>query len=91
MDRQGGLFIWLAASIFLLLSSQAFLWIFLRRQHVKMRHFFIGTPGYLDFKYIGWCREHERGYLITIIVRVVLAFSIILAVLFIQNALKGGA
>jgi hypothetical protein len=85
------LFGWLAASIILLLLQQAFLWLFLRRQHVQMRHFFIGTPGYLEFKYVGWCREHARGYLAMIILRVVLLFSLILAVLAIQSALKGVA
>ena len=73
--------IWLAASMFLLLLQQAFLWIFLRRKHVQMRHFYIGTPGYLEHKYIRWCREHERHYLTMIIVRVVLIVSIILALI----------
>jgi hypothetical protein len=91
MDRQGALFVWLASSIFLLLLSQVFLWAFLRRQQVLMRHFFIGTPGYLDFKYIRWCREHERGYVVMIAVRVVLALSVILAAFAIQSALKGAA
>jgi hypothetical protein len=63
----------------------------LRRQQVQMRHFFIGTPGYLDFKYIRWCREHECGYLTIIIMRVVLVFSTILAVFAIQRALRGVA
>jgi hypothetical protein len=91
IDRQGLLFIWLAASIFLLLLSQVFLWTLLRRKHIPLRHFFIGTPGYLDFKYIRWCREHERGYLAMIVVRVVLALSVIVAVFAVQSALKGAA
>jgi hypothetical protein len=86
MDR---LFIWLAASIFLLLLQQAFLWLFLRRQHVQMHHFFIGTPGYLELRYIRWCREHECGYLTMIIVRVLLIASVVLAVFAIQMSLKG--
>lgn len=81
MGGQGVLDIWLAASISLLLLQQGFLWIFLRRKHVQMRHFYIGTPGYLEHKYIRWCREHERGYFTMIIVRVVLIVSIILALI----------
>jgi hypothetical protein len=85
------LFSWLAASIILLLLQQVFLWLFLRRQHVQMRQFFIGTPGYLEFKYVGLCREHERGYLAMVILRVVLLISLILAVLATQSALNGVA
>jgi hypothetical protein len=78
MDWQ---FTWFASSIFLLLLQQVFLWVFLRRKHVQMRHFYIGTPGYREHKYIRWCREHERGYRTMIVVRVVLIVSIILALI----------
>jgi hypothetical protein len=89
--EQGVLDTWLAASIILLLLQQAFLWVFLRRKHVQMRHLYVGTPGYLEHLYIRWCREHGRGYLTMIIVRVVLILSIIVAVLAIQIALKAVA
>jgi hypothetical protein len=85
METQNLLFGWLLFSIILALLSQAFLWIFLPYQRIPMRHFFIGTPGYLDAKFIRWCKDNDRGYLAVIVVRGLLALSIVLAVLAIQR------
>jgi len=78
------LFIWLGASVLLAVLLQAFLWIFLRQRGVLLDFFYIGTPGYLDVKYINWCRQDEKSYFVVIALRVVLLLSIIIAVVAIQ-------
>jgi hypothetical protein len=78
------MFIWLGASVFLAVLLQTFLWFFLRRRGVPLDFFYIGTPGYLDVKYINWCRQNEKSYFVVIVLRVVLLLSIIIAVVAIQ-------
>jgi hypothetical protein len=85
METQRLLFVWLGLSILLALLSQAFLWIFLRYHRIPMQHFFIGTPGYLDAKFIRWCKENDSGYRAVIVARGLLVSSIVLAVLAIQR------
>lgn len=79
------LFIWLALSILLGLLSQAGLWLFLRLRHVSVNHLFVGTPGYLEAKYLRWCRQSDRNYSVMIIVRVFLLANIILATILIAK------
>ena len=88
MNLQNLLFLWLAISILLGLFSQAALWLFLRRRRrVSINHFFVGTPGYLDTKYVWWCRENERSYFLLIALRVLLLANIILVTVAVQKSL----
>jgi hypothetical protein len=89
MDVQGVLFIVLAVSVVLSVLSQLYLWWFLRRRHVQMCLLFVGTPGYLDIKYIRWSQEHQSAYLAVIIARALLALALIFVVVAIQQTLKG--
>lgn len=82
---QNFLFIWLGMSILMFLLAQAGLWLFLRRRQVSIKHFFVGTPGYLDARYIQWCRGNDRSYFTVIILRVLLLANIIFVTVLIQN------
>ncbi|MGH6685017.1 MAG: hypothetical protein ACRECA_14060 [Pseudolabrys sp.] len=86
MDKLSLLFIWLGASVLLAVLAQTILWGFLRRRSVSINWFFVGTPGYLDAKYVSWCKRNQKNYLAVIILRSVLVLSIIAAVIAIQAA-----
>lgn len=80
------LFIWLGFSILFGLLTQAGLWLFLRLRYVSINHFLVGMPGYLDAKYVRWCRESDRSYSAMIVVRVSLLCNIVLTAILIQKS-----
>ncbi len=87
MDAKTILFLWLGCNIALILLSQYYFWQFLQVRGVHMTFFYIGTPGYLDRKYVRWCQANGRRYLPMIIARAILFCSVILTAFLLQIVL----
>lgn len=72
-----------AISIIATLLSQLLLSFFLRSKGVCVKRLYVGTPGYLDRKYIALCIKEKKSYRCVITLRLMLFVSIILSVLMI--------
>ena len=72
---------WFAISVLIAVLSTFVFWIWLKRRGAKL-HFFMGTgtPGYLEYAYLKWCRDKgqspNKGFLTF---RVVSIISVIIA------------
>ena len=53
--------IWFACSVAVAVIANAILYFWLRWKGVSMIFGLGGTPGYLDFLYARWCREHQKS------------------------------
>ena len=52
--------LWFAVSVFVTIISTFVFWIWLIRHGVKLTYMWVGTPGYLEFAYLKWCRSQGR-------------------------------
>lgn len=72
--------IWFALSVIIAVFGTFVFWIWLRRSGIKLFFGLIGTPGYLEYAYLKWCRaQHispKRGILF---VRVLSIINVIIA------------
>ncbi|MGA9794152.1 MAG: hypothetical protein WBQ17_01330 [Rhizomicrobium sp.] len=76
MDLIALIFAW---SIAAMVIFQFVLWYFLRSNGVAVDFFYVGMPGYLDRKYVAWCKQHNRSYWFAIALRIVFPLSAILS------------
>ena len=75
--------IWFAASVFIVVVSTFALWLWLLRQGVKLLFIWIGTPGYLEYAYLQWCRNKgQRPNRGIIAFRAVMIINVIIAAIF---------
>ena len=52
--------VWFAFSVLVVIVGTIAFWIWLRRLGVKLIFGLINTPGYLEYAYIKWCRNHQQ-------------------------------
>ena len=86
MDATNLLFVWLAASIALFLSLQTVLSVLLRRQGVKTHFFWVGTPGYLDSKYVALRNREGKSYALLVALRIFSGLSVIISAIAVIGA-----
>jgi len=73
------IFIWFASSVLIAVVGNFAFWIWLRRRGIKLIFGLVGTPGYLDYVYLKWCREQGRSGKAIIILRVLSVSNVIAA------------
>ena|SRR5690242_10206349 len=52
--------LWFALSVMSLVGENFVFYLWLRRVGVPLSFVWSGIPGYLDARYIQWCKEHGR-------------------------------
>jgi hypothetical protein len=52
--------IWFAVSALVAVIGTVVFWLWLLRRGVKLSFTWSGTPGYLEYAYIKWCRSQGR-------------------------------
>lgn len=52
--------IWFSISVVVAIAGTFVLWYWLKLQKVDPIFMLIGTPGYLEYFYVKWCRSHGR-------------------------------
>lgn len=70
---------WFLISVSFAVGSQILLLYFLRSRGVPVKFGLGGTPGYLDLKFIEWCKKNQRTYLAVIFLRIALLISVVLS------------
>jgi hypothetical protein len=85
MDASNLPYAWLTISIVLVLALQMFLWITLRRHGIRTWFFLVGTPGYLDSKYIAWRRREGKNYIFIIALRILTGLNVIASAFLVIN------
>jgi hypothetical protein len=73
------IYFWCAISIFIEIISSVVLKRWLHRHGAKTIFLFTGTPGYLEYVYYDWCRNHGESSTRVIILRSILFINVVVA------------
>lgn len=73
------LLVWFGLSIAIAVLGNFAFYLWLLQKGVRVRFAFAGTPGYLDFLYVQWCRENRVPARPVIAVRLLLFLNVIAA------------
>ena len=75
--------IWFAVSVLIAVVGTFVFWLWLVRRGVKLTFMWTGTPGYLEYTYLKWCRGEGRTLNRGIIVfRAVSIINVVIAAAF---------
>lgn len=72
--------VWLILSILLEISTSAILYLWLRRR-IEVSAARYGFPGYLERRFLAWCRQESVDGRIIVGVRIALMFNLLAAAL----------
>ena len=70
--------VWLAASAILAIVTNSMFFRWLRRR-TQIAAALIGVPGYLDWRYVAWCRQEGVDWRLIIGGRILLFMNLLLA------------
>lgn len=82
--------VWFVASVLITVIGTFGFWIWLLRRGVKLLFMWVGTPGYLEYAYLKWCRNQgcpPNKFLVSF--RAISVINVIIAAaFFIVNVLR---
>lgn len=70
--------VWLAASAILAIATNSMFFRWLRRR-TRIAGGWIGVPGYLDWRYIAWCRQEGIDWRLVVGGRILLLLNLFLS------------
>ncbi len=72
-------FLWFASAIFIAVIQNVIFMHWLKKQGVRLIFGLAGTPGYLDYVYLNWCKNQGRSPKRILMLRALCLANVILA------------